>query len=332
MPLMVMAHVAWMEHYTGDVATLHAGAFHFQHAEHDPNNSGEAHNFLPYNGKCFGYIPLNAGGIYHPRLALTNIDPVANRNAAELSGVAVIWTARHPETKRRVIVGWYRNAVVRSKAKEVPAWTRGPTRYCYFQASASDAFLLPGANRNFEIPTANRARAEGKSGSWPGNSAIFYVGTGNRRLATSIASYVRRKEQTGIAQSAMETRPLIAQRDLDQQLAREIALARKLPPPQRRSRAAAAPRNPSRVMIVSQGFLRNPYVIAEVLIRANGKCESCRSDAPFISNATQEPYLEVHHKIPLANGGDDTVDNAVALCPNCHRREHFGPPQRPLEA
>lgn len=38
----------------------------------------------------------------------------------------------------------------------------------------------------------------------------------------------------------------------------------------------------------------------------------------------KSPYLEVHHIIFLAQGGDDTVDNAEALCPNCHRRKHYG--------
>jgi 5-methylcytosine-specific restriction protein A len=28
--------------------------------------------------------------------------------------------------------------------------------------------------------------------------------------------------------------------------------------------------------------------------------------------------------VMLAEGGEDTVENALALCPNCHRRLHFG--------
>jgi 5-methylcytosine-specific restriction protein A len=36
------------------------------------------------------------------------------------------------------------------------------------------------------------------------------------------------------------------------------------------------------------------------------------------------PYLEVHHVKWLALGGSDTVSNAVALCPNCHRLMHHG--------
>ena len=34
-------------------------------------------------------------------------------------------------------------------------------------------------------------------------------------------------------------------------------------------------------------------------------------------------YLEVHHLKRLADGGSDTIENAVAVCPNCHRELHF---------
>jgi 5-methylcytosine-specific restriction protein A len=36
------------------------------------------------------------------------------------------------------------------------------------------------------------------------------------------------------------------------------------------------------------------------------------------------PYLEVHHVKQLKDGGSDRIDNAVALCPNCHRKAHYG--------
>ncbi len=71
-------------------------------------------------------------------------------------------------------------------------------------------------------------------------------------------------------------------------------------------------------------FKRNPDVIAEVLVRADGACEKCKSPAPFIRASNGTPYLEVHHRIRLADGGEDTVDNAIAVCPNCHRELHFG--------
>ena len=81
---------------------------------------------------------------------------------------------------------------------------------------------------------------------------------------------------------------------------------------------------PRKYEVVSQSFLRNPDVVAEVLYRANGCCEQCKSPAPFLRRSDKSPYLEVHHKKPLNDGGKDTVDNAEALCPNCHRRAHYG--------
>jgi 5-methylcytosine-specific restriction protein A len=35
-------------------------------------------------------------------------------------------------------------------------------------------------------------------------------------------------------------------------------------------------------------------------------------------------FLEVHHLLSLASGGEDTVFNAVAICPNYHRELHNG--------
>lgn len=71
-------------------------------------------------------------------------------------------------------------------------------------------------------------------------------------------------------------------------------------------------------------FQRNPDVIAEVLIRANGICEKCGRDAPFKRKSDGTPYLEVHHMKRLADGGEDTIENTIAVCPNCHRELHFG--------
>ncbi|MGE4259904.1 HNH endonuclease [Shewanella sp.] len=70
-------------------------------------------------------------------------------------------------------------------------------------------------------------------------------------------------------------------------------------------------------------FNRDPKVKAWVLKEASGKCECCGSDAPF-TTPEGEPFLEVHHLRRLADGGSDTVTNAVALCPNCHREMHHG--------
>ncbi|MFG6490284.1 HNH endonuclease, partial [Roseateles sp. BYS78W] len=93
---------------------------------------------------------------------------------------------------------------------------------------------------------------------------------------------------------------------------------------QRRARLADAPRLPRRIETTTTVFDRNPDVVVEVLLRAAGTCEGCAKAAPFLRRSNGSPYLEVHHRTPLALGGEDTVDNAIALCPNCHRAAHFG--------
>jgi 5-methylcytosine-specific restriction protein A len=81
--------------------------------------------------------------------------------------------------------------------------------------------------------------------------------------------------------------------------------------------------NPAITTTISAAFARDPSVRAWVLQHADGICEFCRCPAPFM-RADGLPYLEVHHVTPLAEGGSDKISNAVALCPNCHRRMHHG--------
>lgn len=81
---------------------------------------------------------------------------------------------------------------------------------------------------------------------------------------------------------------------------------------------------PDTFEVKTKAFKRNADVIAEVLIRAKGICERCGKEAPFKRASDGTPYLEVHHKIRLADGGEDTVQNAIAVCPNCHRELHYG--------
>lgn len=70
-------------------------------------------------------------------------------------------------------------------------------------------------------------------------------------------------------------------------------------------------------------FARDPAVRAWVLSIANGICEFCGQPAPFVG-ADGAPFLEVHHPRLLSQGGPDTPENVVAVCPNCHRRLHHG--------
>jgi len=87
--------------------------------------------------------------------------------------------------------------------------------------------------------------------------------------------------------------------------------------------APAGEKRPASVTSSVTAYRRDPAVRAWVLLRANGVCECCGVAAPFL-DSEGSPYLEVHHVRQLADGGSDRVSNTVALCPNCHRRMHFG--------
>ena len=80
--------------------------------------------------------------------------------------------------------------------------------------------------------------------------------------------------------------------------------------------------SPKKIVSNSTQYERDPAVRAWVLDNADGVCELCNHLGPFQTNEG-DPFLEVHHVVPIAEGGPDTIDNAVALCPNCHRRCHL---------
>ena len=78
---------------------------------------------------------------------------------------------------------------------------------------------------------------------------------------------------------------------------------------------------PKKVTITTTSYARSPRIKAWILDNANGICEGCNQPGPFeLPDGTR--FLEVHHVKHLANRGSDRRSNAVALCPNCHKRCH----------
>lgn len=113
-------------------------------------------------------------------------------------------------------------------------------------------------------------------------------------------------------------------KSVDETFRDEVIKASNSPIEERRKRLRLANSKPKQRIISVAVYDRNPDVVAEVLFRANGKCEKCQEFAPFNRVSDGTPYLEVHHIEQLAKGGDDKVENAIALCPNCHRKAHYG--------
>lgn len=74
--------------------------------------------------------------------------------------------------------------------------------------------------------------------------------------------------------------------------------------------------------VQSVQYERDQYIAQFTRKRANGICDLCLNPAPF-NDKNGKPYLESHHIEWLSKGGLDSIENTVALCPNCHRRMHI---------
>lgn len=146
-----------------------------------------------------------------------------------------------------------------------------------------------------------------------------------RQFRMSLRDSRTRQENERIAKAVDKSRSSMARHEQD--LAARISRAKKDTSAARKQRLANAPRIPKTRIVSTRVHERNADVIAEVLHRARGTCKCCGQKAPFKRSPDGEPYLEVHHIVPLAADGEDTVENAVALCPNCHRNEHHGKPK-----
>lgn len=80
--------------------------------------------------------------------------------------------------------------------------------------------------------------------------------------------------------------------------------------------------SPERRAVHTGAYVRSAAVVKWVRARAGDYCEGCGDPAPF-KTLNGAPYFEVHHIKALSEGGEDTIKNTIALCPNCHRRTEY---------
>lgn len=86
--------------------------------------------------------------------------------------------------------------------------------------------------------------------------------------------------------------------------------------------ALNASRKPLKYYAQVNQIARNPFISFYVKLRAKGVCDLCGEEGPFLDRHGV-PFLETHHIVWLSEGGEDSINNAVALCPNCHRKMHI---------
>lgn len=73
--------------------------------------------------------------------------------------------------------------------------------------------------------------------------------------------------------------------------------------------------------VKTQIFERDIIIAEYVKKIAHGYCQLCNQLAPFIDDSGK-PFLHSHHIEYLSKGGVDTIENSIAVCPNCHAKIH----------
>ncbi|MCY3986118.1 MAG: DUF3883 domain-containing protein [Candidatus Dadabacteria bacterium] len=177
-PKMVFFHIAWMQHYCKSDGSDPAIGPH-RHLK----NNGQAHecfNFLPRNGRCYGYFPGDRG------IVISKLG--APKQAKHVDNVVCVWVAEHPEQKMKLIVGWYRNARVyrtRNHEAEPSGNQLNGKDIQYSTVTFEDhCTLVPAPRRTFEIPT--RPGGLGRSNVWYG---------GNDRFREKVRDYINRWDE-----------------------------------------------------------------------------------------------------------------------------------------
>ena len=77
-------------------------------------------------------------------------------------------------------------------------------------------------------------------------------------------------------------------------------------------------------MLYARVYDRDPLVIAIARKRADHRCEIGDCEHPSFQTPGGLPYTEVHHIVPLSEGGEDIIENVACLCAAHHREVHLG--------
>ena len=171
---MLFLRIGWMRFYEGlsDDDPIHGGgSFVRQHGY-----GHEMFNFLPFDGRFFGYVrPTSGGGADNEfvdggGIKLERIVSAARKDS-ELHRVLVIWLSSDPEGGT-FIVGWYRNATVYREHQASPSNSnrmyKGEAFGYYVSAAASDVVRLETTARNFAVPSHEKGGI-GQSNVWYAN-------------------------------------------------------------------------------------------------------------------------------------------------------------------
>lgn len=167
---MVFFNVGWMKDYRGlekGDKIVGGGSYVAK-----TNLGHEIYNFLPLEGKMYGFVEtknyLSETG--RNNLHIEKIDKQYS-DRDHIDGVVVVWIATDPVAKGTYIVGWYKNATVyRSERTDIERKYNGEIFGYFAVAKEDDCVLIPVSQRTKEV-----FRATSKGSGWVGQSNVWYA-------------------------------------------------------------------------------------------------------------------------------------------------------------
>ncbi|QNL44546.1 HNH endonuclease [Oscillibacter hominis] len=154
-------------------------------------------------------------------------------------------------------------------------------------------------------------RSSSDSKAFTGKEDIFYSAQGKGKGVWGIREPYRPRENRPMTKDVLDKKYRI-----DEHRAKALSDAQL-----KKKALSKETKHPKSRIASTNTYERNAFVSEYAKRRAKGVCQLCAKEAPFMDKAGS-PYLETHHVVWLSKGGGDTIDNTVALCPNCHRKMH----------
>lgn len=173
MDRIVFFNIAWMKKYQGllEDTAVHGGSYV------DENEFGaEIFNFQHFRDGVYGFVEPG----WEPLKCINITRLGAQRADQSVSGVLVVWVARHRNNKETVVVGWHENAKVYRERQRPPANShrRQPdgqqAPYCV-ETEKEDCLLIPEDMRDFRILRATESRTGNYKAGGIGQSNIWYA-------------------------------------------------------------------------------------------------------------------------------------------------------------
>jgi len=197
----VFFNISYMEFYKGKQGDKLIGTTRYVIEKGD---GAEKHNFQPLliDGVeiCRGFVEpgFTKGGFENGSQRLMHIEKIADAGnpKEKIDNVLVVWCAPLPESKRTVVVGWYKNATVYRKVNTLPYekeadWGLEEFGNWYNAvAKKEDCVLLPTKERSKSIWAAYR-RSHGQSAFGFGQSNMWYAREDNaQEYVQQIAKHI----------------------------------------------------------------------------------------------------------------------------------------------